>query len=138
MGSQKVVLYVRSATFKKPEEDNSVDMQLRKLREYACKHNYEILAEFMDEGANGNRINHPGLNSMLNMASNDRDMIDAILIVDNNRLTRKKGLFFWLQGWLYENRIDIVSICAPREISSRPAEEDTVRQMLWNLMNSYD
>jgi DNA invertase Pin-like site-specific DNA recombinase len=81
MGSQKVVLYVRSATFKKPEEDNSVDMQLRKLREYACKHNYEILAEFMDEGANGNRINHPGLNSMLNMASNDRDMIDAILIV---------------------------------------------------------
>jgi site-specific DNA recombinase len=139
MNPKRVILYARSATFKKPEEDNSVDMQLRKLREYACKHKYEVLTEFVDEGVSGNRIDHPGLQNMMAMALKQSEVVDAILVGDLNRLTRDRRLFRSLKDRLYEDGIDIVSIYAPGEIVNRPSREDIVcRLILECLMDFLD
>ncbi len=88
MESKNAVLYARSATIKKPGDNNSVDVQLEKLREYARKNDYQVLAEFVDEGEGGHTDNRPALKNMLGMITARPDVVDAILVCDRARLSR--------------------------------------------------
>jgi site-specific DNA recombinase len=113
MESKTVVLYARSATFKRPEENNSVQMQLEKLREYARKNDYEVLAEFVDEGVSGLRIDHPGLQEMISRIKNEHDIIGAVLVWDFARLSRRSFLVHNLKKVFREVGVRVISVCEP-------------------------
>lgn len=59
----RVAIYVRVST-----ADQSVEMQLRDLREYAKQRGFEIFKEYSDVGISGSLDSRPALNQLMNDA----------------------------------------------------------------------
>jgi len=123
---KNVVLYARSATFKKPGDNNSVDMQLEKLREYARKNDYEVLAEFVDEGKGGNIEDRPALQKMISIVTAEPHIVDTVLVNDYSRLARNMKITRDLEERLRENNVSLVSISQPRDDSF-----EKIFQVIW-------
>jgi DNA invertase Pin-like site-specific DNA recombinase len=79
----KVALYGRVST---ANNGQSVEMQLRDLRQLAQQRGFEIVAEFCDEGVSGAKDSRPQLDRML--ADAKRGKFEAILIWRLDRLGR--------------------------------------------------
>jgi len=79
----KVAIYARVST---ANNGQSVEMQLRDLRQLAQQRGFEIVAEFCDEGASGAKDSRPQLDRML--ADAKRGKFRAILIWRLDRLGR--------------------------------------------------
>ena len=78
----RVAIYTRVST----AVDQSVDMQLRDLRQLAQQRGFEIVAEYSDEGVSGSKDSRPALDALLNSAR--RGKFQAILIWRLDRLGR--------------------------------------------------
>jgi len=78
----KAAIYCRVST----TAGQSVEMQLRDLRQLAQQRGFEIIAEFCDEGVSGSRDSRPQLDKMLTDARRGR--FKAILIWRLDRLGR--------------------------------------------------
>jgi len=78
----KAALYCRVSTI----AGQSVEMQLRDLRQLAQQRGFEIIAEFCDQGVSGSKDSRPQLDWMLRDAQRGR--FDAILIWRLDRLGR--------------------------------------------------
>jgi len=78
----RVAIYARVST----TAGQSVEMQLRDLRQLALQRGFEIIAEFCDEGVSGSRDSRPQLDRMLQDAQ--RGKFQAILIWRLDRLGR--------------------------------------------------
>lgn len=59
----RVALYARVST-----DDQSCDMQLRELREYAAQAKLEIVHEYVDQGVSGATVKRPALDAMMSDA----------------------------------------------------------------------
>ena len=57
---KKVCLYARVST-----KEQDCERQLIELREVAENHNYEVVAEYVDEGISGAKKSRPALDQML-------------------------------------------------------------------------
>jgi DNA invertase Pin-like site-specific DNA recombinase len=57
----KTAVYARVST----TTHQSVEMQLRDLRELAGRRGFEIVEEYCDEGISGSKDSRPGLNRLL-------------------------------------------------------------------------
>lgn len=77
----KTALYVRVST-----SDQSVEMQLRDLREYATQRGLDIVAEYSDVGISGSIDSRPGLNSLMEGAR--RRKFKAVLVWRFDRFAR--------------------------------------------------
>ena len=69
----RVGIYCRVST-----RDQSVEMQLVQLREYAQYRGWEIAGEYLDEAVNGIKKRRPGLDKLL--ADCHRRFIDVVLV----------------------------------------------------------
>jgi DNA invertase Pin-like site-specific DNA recombinase len=78
----KAVIYCRVST----SAGQSVEMQLRDLRQLAQQRGFEIVGEYCDEGVSGSCDSRPQLNQMLSDAQ--RGKFEAILIWRLDRLGR--------------------------------------------------
>jgi DNA invertase Pin-like site-specific DNA recombinase len=78
----KAVIYCRVST----SAGQSVEMQLRDLRQLAQQRGFEILAEYCDEGVSGSCDSRPQLDRML--ADAQRGKFQAVLIWRLDRLGR--------------------------------------------------
>ena len=77
----RVAIYARCSTL-----DQTVDLQLDGLRDYAEARGLEIIEEYVDEGVSGARATRPALDRLL--ADAHRRRFDTVLIWKLDRLGR--------------------------------------------------
>jgi DNA invertase Pin-like site-specific DNA recombinase len=77
----KIALYARVST-----KDQSCEMQLRELREYAARNNWSITKEYVDHGFSGKKASRPQLNQL--MADAAKRNFDAVLVWKLDRFGR--------------------------------------------------
>jgi DNA invertase Pin-like site-specific DNA recombinase len=80
--SRRVAIYARVSTV----GSQSVDMQLRDLRELAKCRSFEVVTEYCDHGVSGSRETRPALDALLKDAR--RRKFDAVLVWKLDRLGR--------------------------------------------------
>ena len=77
----RVALYARCSTL-----DQSVDLQLDGLRDYAKARGFAVVEEYVDEGVSGARASRPALDRLLEDAHRRR--FDGVLVWRLDRLAR--------------------------------------------------
>jgi site-specific DNA recombinase len=90
------------------QREQSIDEQLRAIREWADKRGYTIVAEYCDKAISGASSNRPQFNQML--ADSAKNLFDAVAVFDYTRFSRKgeEGLF---DEWtLIKNGVALISI----------------------------
>ncbi len=80
--NRRVAIYARVST----SSGQSVEMQLRDLRELVKHRSFELVGEYLDEGVSGFRESRPALDALLKDAS--RRKFDAVLVWKLDRLGR--------------------------------------------------
>src|SRR5947207_10384195 len=79
----KIALYARVSTTDKGQD---VEMQLRELREYATKREWQIAGEYVDNGVSGSEDRRPQLDRMMTDAK--RRKFDAVVVWKLDRFGR--------------------------------------------------
>ena len=72
-------LYARVSSDRQ-DVDLSVSAQLRALRDYADKNDYEVVREYVDEAESGRVMNRPEFQKMLDEAKRTEAPFEEILI----------------------------------------------------------
>jgi DNA invertase Pin-like site-specific DNA recombinase len=80
--ARRIAIYARVST----SGQQSVDMQLRDLRDLAVNRSFEVIKEYCDEGVSGSRESRPALDTLLRDARRRR--FDAVLVWKLDRLGR--------------------------------------------------
>ena len=73
IGAMRSAIYARVST-----ADQTCEMQLRELREYAARRGWELFAEYVDRGWSGAKANRPELDRL--MADARQRRFDAVLV----------------------------------------------------------
>ena len=81
-----IALYARVSTARQ-EEEQTIQNQLLTLREFALKHNYRIVREYVDDGWSGDILARPALDGLRQDLK--EKLWDGVLIYDPDRLARR-------------------------------------------------
>lgn len=74
------------------QDARSIDDQLRRCREYAERHQQEVVGEFTDAATSGAHTDHVNLRRMLDVATaTKRPPFKAVIVDDLSRLSRDLG-----------------------------------------------
>ncbi len=99
----RIALYARCST-----AEQSVDLQVDGLRDYAKARGFEILAEYLDQGVSGARAKRPALDRLLDDAR--RRQFDAVLVWKLDRLGRSLHHLLTILGEFDELGVRFVSL----------------------------
>ncbi len=99
----RVALYARCST-----AEQSTDLQIDGLHEYAALRELEVVAEYVDRGVSGARAKRPGLDRLL--ADARRRRFDGVLVWKLDRLGRNLRHLLTLLGELEELGVRFVSL----------------------------
>ena len=91
------------------EDNNSIEAQRVITREYAIKHKYNIIDEYVDNGYSGMLDSRPALNRMIvDILSNK---INMVIVKDISRLTRDKNKTgYFTEIFFPDNDIRFISV----------------------------
>jgi site-specific DNA recombinase len=113
------VLYARYSSSNQREE--SIDAQLRAMREHCEKENIEIVAEFTDEAISGKTDNRENFQKMISQLLKGHIQADFVLVHKFNRFARNK-----YDSALYKKKlkdIDIKVVSVSQKIDDSPEGE---------------
>lgn len=113
------VAYARYSSTNQREE--SIDAQLRAIREYCEKENIELIAEFTDEAISGKSDNREDFQNMISQLLKGHLQADFVLVHKFNRFARNK-----YDSALYKKKlkdIDIKVISVSQKIDDTPEGE---------------
>ena len=82
----KAAIYVRVSTEEQRDYGYSIDGQIRELKDYCKRKNYDVVDIYNDAGFSGKNMNRPNLERLLN--DMQKGLIDVIVAVKVDRLTR--------------------------------------------------
>jgi DNA invertase Pin-like site-specific DNA recombinase len=99
----KVAIYSRCST-----ADQNVNLQLDELRDYCKRRQWDIFAEYTDEGISGSKESRPALNRML--ADAKRRRFDCVLVYRYDRAARSLRQLVNLLGEFESLGIAFVSL----------------------------
>ena len=102
-------LYARVSS-ERQDVDLSVSAQLRALRDYAGKHNYVVVREYVDEAESGRIANRPQFRRMLDAARADDAPFSEILVWKFSRFTRRREHAVAFKSMLRRRGIRVTSI----------------------------
>ena len=108
----KVAVYARVSS-EKQDTDLSISAQLRALREYAARNNYEIASEFIDEAETGRTTKRPAFREMISLARRPKRPFDAILVWKYSRFARSREDSIVYKALLKKNGVQVISITEP-------------------------
>ena len=120
---KKVCLYARVST-----KEQGCERQLVELREVAEKHDYEVVAEYVDEGISGAKKSRPALDQMLKDAMSRK--FSVVMTLELSRLGRS-----------VQNMCEIVEILKSKKIdlfikNQNVDTQTIVGEFFFNIMNS--
>ena len=99
----RVALYARCST-----SDQSVDLQLDGLRDYAKARGFTVVEEYLDEAVSGAKARRPALDRLL--ADAHRRRFDAVVVWKLDRLGRSLSHLIRLVETLASLGVDLVSL----------------------------
>jgi len=95
----------------------SISAQLRALRDYAAKHEYEVVREFVDEAESGRTIDRPAFKEMIALARTHQPPFEAVLVWKLNRFARSRVDSITYKTLLKSKGIKVISINEPLDDS---------------------
>lgn len=113
------VAYARFSSNNQREE--SIDAQLRAIREYCEKENIELIAEFTDEAVSGKTDDREDFQNMINKLLKGHIQADYVLVHKFNRFARNK-----FDSALYKKKlrdIDVKVVSVSQKIDDTPEGE---------------
>ena len=119
MRRKVAVAYARFSSNNQREE--SIDAQLRAIREYCEKENIELIAEFTDEAVSGKTDDREDFQNMVNQLLKGHLQVDYVLVHKFNRFARNK-----FDSALYKKKlrdIDIRVVSVTQKIDDTPEGE---------------
>lgn len=113
------VAYARFSSNNQREE--SIDAQLRAIREYCERENIELIAEFVDEAVSGKTDVREDFQNMINQLLKGHLQVDYVLVHKFNRFARNK-----FDSALYKKKlrdIDVKVVSVTQKIDDTPEGE---------------
>jgi DNA invertase Pin-like site-specific DNA recombinase len=110
--NKRAALYARVSS-EKQDIDLSISAQLKALREYATKNNYDIVREFVDEAESGKTTARPAFKEMVSIARRTQKPFDLILVWKYSRFARSREDSIVYKTMLRKNGVQVVSITEP-------------------------
>lgn len=118
--NNKVAIYVRVSTDEQRDNGYSLDSQLRMLKEYADKNNYNIVGIYNDAGYSGKNLMRPEMQRLLKDIEDGK--IDILLAIKTDRLTRDGYDGYWLLHQCDKYNVRIELTLEPFDISTANGE----------------
>ncbi len=115
----RAVLYARVSSEKQAEKDLSISAQLKALRQYAIKHKYTVIKEFVDKAESARTANRPAFQEMIALARQRQKPFDAILVWKLSRFARNREDSIIYKSILRKKGIKVLS--ANENIDDSPA-----------------
>ena len=107
------------------EVNNSIDMQREITTNYAKKHNYSIVEEYIDNGYSGILKSRPALDKLI--IDITRNKINMLIIKDMSRLTRDKNLTsYYTDIFFPDNDVRLISVTEYIDTGERYEIDDVV------------
>ena len=113
-------IYVRVSTDDQKENGFSIDSQLRMLKEYCDKNNYDIIGVYDDGGYSGKTLMRPAMQQLLKDIKDHK--LDRLVAVKTDRLSRSNLDGFWLLNYCEETDVKIELILEPYDVSTANGE----------------
>jgi site-specific DNA recombinase len=126
----KAAIYARVSSDSQ-DVDLSISAQLRALRDYASKHEYEIVREFVDEAESGRTIDRPAFKEMIALARTHEPPFEVVLVWKLNRFARSRIDSVTYKTLLKSKGIRVVSI-------NEPLDESPSGKLLEGVIESID
>ena len=104
--SVKVAIYTRVSTEDQAKEGFSLNAQLDKLRSYCKARDWEISAEYVDDGYSGRNVKRPAYSKMMA----EMDKWDLILVIKMDRIHRNSKNFMLMMEHLNKNQKEFASM----------------------------
>ncbi len=113
-------IYVRVSTDDQRDNGYSIDSQLRMIKEYCEKNNYDIVDVYNDAGHSGKDLMRPEMQRLLKDIKSHK--IEKIIAIKVDRLTRNNYDGFWLLNYCEEHDVKIELILEPYDVSTANGE----------------
>ena len=126
----KAVIYARVSS-EKQDVDLSISAQLKALRDYATRNNYQVVREFVDEAESGKTSARPQFREMITMARHPSKPFDAILIWKYARFARNRQDSIVYKTLLRKVGVQVVSI-------NEPVEDTPTGKLMEAMIESLD
>ena len=112
----KAAIYARVSS-EAQDTTLSILAQLRALREYAERHGYEVVREFVDEAESGRTAARLAFREMIAFARTKQPPFEAILVWKLNRFARSRADSITYKTLLRNKGIEVISINEPMDNS---------------------
>ena len=112
----RCAVYVRVSTDDQRDNGYSIDSQLRMIKEYCEKNDYNIVDVYNDAGHSGKDLMRPEMQRLL--ADIKSKKIDKLIAIKVDRLTRNNYDGFWLLNYCEEHDVKIELILEPYDVST--------------------
>ena len=113
-------IYVRVSTDDQRDNGYSIDSQLRMIKEYCEKNEYNIVDIYNDAGHSGKDLMRPEMQRLLKDIKSKK--IDKLVAIKVDRLTRNNYDGFWLLNYCEEHDVKIELILEPYDVSTANGE----------------
>lgn len=113
-------VYVRVSTDDQRDNGYSIDSQLRMIKEYCEKNEYDIIDVYNDAGHSGKDLMRPEMQRLLKDIKSKK--IDKLIAIKVDRLTRNNYDGFWLLNYCDEHDVKIELILEPYDVSTANGE----------------
>ena len=113
-------VYVRVSTEDQRDNGYSIDSQLRMIKEYCEKNNYDIVDVYNDAGHSGKDLMRPEMQRLLKDIKSHK--IEIIVAIKVDRLTRNNYDGFWLLNYCEEHDVKIELILEPYDVTTANGE----------------
>lgn len=113
-------VYVRVSTDDQRDNGYSIDSQLRMIKEYCEKNEYDIVDVYNDAGHSGKDLMRPEMQRLLKDIKIKK--IDKLVAIKVDRLTRNNYDGFWLLNYCEEHDVKIELILEPYDVSTANGE----------------
>ena len=113
-------VYVRVSTEDQRDNGYSIDSQLRMIKEYCEKNNYDIVDVYNDAGHSGKDLMRPEMQRLLKDIKSHK--IETIVAIKVDRLTRNNYDGFWLLNYCEEHDVKIELILEPYDVTTANGE----------------
>ena len=113
-------IYVRVSTDDQRDNGYSIDSQLRMIKEYCEKNEYNIVDIYNDAEHSGKDLMRPEMQRLLKDIKSKK--IDKLVAIKVDRLTRNNYDGFWLLNYCEEHDVKIELILEPYDVSTANGE----------------
>ena len=127
----KAVAYVRTASVKRPEQDNSTESQIKRISEYARSENVQIVKWFVQSGKN-----RPDLTEILEFCTLNKK-VRQLYVTDIARISRSMEQYLKTKQLLTDYGITIKTCDSKEHDSPMAAFMDSLVLMTGQLDSSH-